>query len=1040
MKAKKLLSSVIALATLLSQITTFAADNDTVTVYAASQSYGAFMTAPQQIEVSASEAEKYGYTDMVSSGVSALDVLVKEHELIFGGDFTADTKNEYLSLSGTSVAKIFGVETYSNGFLLNGGYPNDGTESTYGGYNGTTVSTQEVKDGDKLDFFIYQDESYYSDKYTWLDTSVSGKNVEITAKGAMVMYGYTCKTPDDFKASAAALCGTGLAWVDENGGLTPIDGVVTDDDGKAQITLPDYDVHYITAVGTDDSDSPVIMNSVIVKAEDEPASSEPIPSEPIPSEPIPSEPIPSEPIPSEPIPSEPIPSEPIPSEPAEISALDVCHAIAQRYAKSGIANDQNAAWFALDMSAYKKFGNTSLSEKQITEFLDKLIANAEKTTYASELAKSIIALRALGFNPSDVTTAQRNKIDIAKKLGDLIASGDSGATNIYTLPYVIIAADGCGIDTTDLISLAIKNKSDWQNMSYGSDAACPMICALAPYYDKNDDVKAVVDDSLPLIADALKTNSFSKNAASVGLAITAFSAVLPYSDEVETKYVKDIMNYVASSHDGFEPTSNSFSTEQGFRGLVAWQLAKQYGLRLFDFSANENNPVSATWAQHCPVTFDIIPSDANITIENQTAVFANTFDLPCGEYSYTASKSGYSDKNGTVTVTEEDALSHTPKTVKLSLVSNPSGGGSSKVSVNIRVMTHDKCDNSYTYKNNSSSYKALAKGTVTLIPGQTVFDALDKLLKDNNISYTEKTYGYISKIGDYAEFDHGSNSGWMFMVGTKVSENGCRDVKISKSCDVTWFFTDDYTREYGSEKWSGGGSGSGVSGKYTVKFVSSGTVSGKVSVSKGASVSEPKEPVKNGYTFGGWYLDEKFEKKYDFSEKVTSDITLYAKWISNDSTDEVQYAYDNKYILGTENGFEPDLAMTRAMVCQILYRVEGMPEVSGTVFDDVQSGAWYESAVAWANQNKIVNGTSDKTFAPDASVTLEQLAAMLYRYAGFKGHVFESGNASLENIAPYAREAVSALYSLGILSTDSNKEISRLEGVTSIVKTVKIIK
>ena len=86
--------------------------------------------------------------------------------------------------------------------------------------------------------------------------------------------------------------------------------------------------------------------------------------------------------------------------------------------------------------------------------------------------------------------------------------------------------------------------------------------------------------------------------------------------------------------------------------------------------------------------------------------------------------------------------------------------------------------------------------------------------------------------------------------------------------------------------------------------------------------------------------------------------------------------------------FAPSANLSRAMVVTMLYRVAGEPEVTKTVsevFSDCKDGTWYSDAVVWAAANGIVNGTSATTFAPDADITREQIAAILFRYAEGKG-------------------------------------------------------
>ena len=94
----------------------------------------------------------------------------------------------------------------------------------------------------------------------------------------------------------------------------------------------------------------------------------------------------------------------------------------------------------------------------------------------------------------------------------------------------------------------------------------------------------------------------------------------------------------------------------------------------------------------------------------------------------------------------------------------------------------------------------------------------------------------------------------------------------------------------------------------------------------------------------------------------------------------------------SDTTFSPDGEMTRAMLVTVLYRLEGQPKVTGSSpFTDVASGTWYTSAVLWAAENKIVNGIGDGKFDPDGKITREQMAAILYRYSGFKGLTLTEG-------------------------------------------------
>ncbi len=206
-----------------------------------------------------------------------------------------------------------------------------------------------------------------------------------------------------------------------------------------------------------------------------------------------------------------------------------------------------------------------------------------------------------------------------------------------------------------------------------------------------------------------------------------------------------------------------------------------------------------------------------------------------------------------------------------------------------------------------------------------------------------------------------------------------------------------------------GGGGGGVS-RYTVKFETNGGSTVKaVTVNKNAAATEPTAPTKEGFKFEGWYTDKELTTAYDFTTKVTKNFTLYAKWTEIEKEPEVvepdttisfkdvkaddwfyanvQYVVENKLMNGVEEDkFAPNDTLTRAMLVTVLYRNEGEPAVNKSIpFADVDMGAYYANAVSWAKQNGIVNGITENEFAPDANITREQIAAIMFRYAQYKG-------------------------------------------------------
>ena len=116
----------------------------------------------------------------------------------------------------------------------------------------------------------------------------------------------------------------------------------------------------------------------------------------------------------------------------------------------------------------------------------------------------------------------------------------------------------------------------------------------------------------------------------------------------------------------------------------------------------------------------------------------------------------------------------------------------------------------------------------------------------------------------------------------------------------------------------------------------------------------------------------------------------------------------------TDTTFAPTMNLTRSMIAQVLYNLEERPEAPGAAgFPDVAAGAWYADAVNWAAARGIVKGYDTGAFGPEDSVTREQLAAILYRYAQAKGYDTTQGGMAVRefsdsaSISDWAQEAMS---------------------------------
>ena len=226
------------------------------------QAENMFIMVPTRVEVSSDLAERYGYKDAVTDGVSALDVLVKYHELTFGEDFTKDSKSDYLVVSNGTITTVNGEKTSAFSFAVNGEFPCDknGEYNTQYGYTGYTISQTPVAENGTVEFFFYQDTSMYMDYYTWftdtdgnrLDTFTvqAGTDFTLGMDGYMYAYGGGLK-PEDRVTHGAALDPEDIqiCTVGEDGTLTPVEGKVIGENGQVTLSFAAAGSYVLSAMG-----------------------------------------------------------------------------------------------------------------------------------------------------------------------------------------------------------------------------------------------------------------------------------------------------------------------------------------------------------------------------------------------------------------------------------------------------------------------------------------------------------------------------------------------------------------------------------------------------------------------------------------------------------------------------------------------------------------------------------------------------------------------------------------------------------------------
>ena len=288
-----------------------------------------------------------------------------------------------------------------------------------------------------------------------------------------------------------------------------------------------------------------------------------------------------------------------------------------------------------------------------------------------------------------------------------------------------------------------------------------------------------------------------------------------------------------------------------------------------------------------------------------------------------------------------------------------------------------------------------------------------------------------------------SRSGYTFEGWYDGSSRVSSPYKVMK--DVTLTAEWDYN----------GSSSSSGSTRYTVSVEDTDNGSVEVSptrASKGSTVTVTVKPDegyeldeltvtdKNGDSVK---LTDKGDGKYTF-QMPASKVTVEAVFTAvepepeglpfTDVTsgdwfyDAVAYVYDKGMMEGTtDTTFAPAMNLTRSMIAQVLYNLEERPEAPGAAgFPDVAADAWYADAVNWAAARGIVKGYDTGAFGPEDSVTREQLAAILYRYAQAKGYDTTQGGMAVRefsdsaSISDWAQEAMAWAVNAQVLSGKGN--------------------
>lgn len=314
-----------------------------------------------------------------------------------------------------------------------------------------------------------------------------------------------------------------------------------------------------------------------------------------------------------------------------------------------------------------------------------------------------------------------------------------------------------------------------------------------------------------------------------------------------------------------------------------------------------------------------------------------------------------------------------------------------------------------------------------------------------NGSYAENSGAGEYEAGQTVTIQAGSRSGYDFAGWTAEGVT----LKDSSSATTTFVMPENAVSVTASWDKRNSGGGSSSSGDYRISVNK--TTGGKVTVTPGRADRGDTVTIRvtpdEGYELDKLVVTDKNgenvkliskgDGKYTFT-MPGSQVTVEASFIKNDVGpadtfvdvpvgawyyNAVGYAVENGLMSGTSSRtFQPDATLSRGMIAQMLYALEGKPNVSSVAgFKDVSPDDWYAKAANWAQSKGVITGYNGDVFGPNDPLTREQLALILFNYANLNGYD-TSAKASLSSFddgastSAWAKDAVSWAVGAGLLS------------------------
>lgn len=946
--------SIIMCVSLLSGVTVFA-DNvqKAITIAISGES---FYLPPEKLTVSSGIACKYGYETEDDGKVSVLDALVAAHEYLLGDElFNAVSSNEFLAVSESGfITKVLGEDSSASGFFVNDRQPNDEIyNELYGSYGAYTANKAYLNDGDFVNFFFYQDKSYWTDYYAFFDKKYAdvhiGEELALNLSGFMSFYG--CYAEEAIESRTEPISEIAiLAGTDKNN-LKSID-TVTDENGNFKLSFDKPGVYYVSAQSYSDEYTYFVLPWCEVTV-----SATAVPTEAPTATPT---------------------EVPTATYEPSINTDDRVNELIKNISES--YRGTNDTWALFDMVC----GGFKSDIKDADGLMQKLIDESYKSENIGETSKDALAVKALGGDLNKLKTSDGMEFDLIEKLLSFTANDITYVTDAIFAMSVYDSGDYTTVDGNLTREALLKyiltsRNSDgiwgytWGGTSYPDyDSTAMVLNALAPYYNAESADKADIDEdiytevkntvnSIVSILSSVQGDSgtyYSSNTDAVVIIGLVSIGINPAQDERFVKngknVVDDLLGYALLDNSGFGYTSNeeynALATEQSFRALIAYLGLLQNNDKAYNI-------------------YNISPIKA--VLPNATA---------------------------------------TPRPNTGTGSGGNSGGSTGNITVTISVVG----DTAHGDKKHSGSYPTwISSVKKTATSGAKASEVIKAVLEEKGYTVNGIDSGYISSVTSpegvtIGEFTNGKNSGWLYTVNGKSPSVSMNAYTLKNGDVIKLYYSDDYTKDTNASI-SGGGSGglqpntnpispiitpnettapadnnaiysdltsSHWAYEYITKLSEKGLLSGYED-----KTIRPDNSVSRAEFVTILCRAYNLDTKEAAAENSFSDVNP-SEWY----TPYIICAVQEGYIKGYDNGtFMPNEYITREDICVILDRVIesrsivlSVQEDNISVFADASEVSDYaQSSVENMRKLGIINGKENDRFAPKENATRAEVSKMV---------------------------------------------------------------